>query len=238
MVFSLYGNYSLVLDEVFPDGHNHGDTNPLKVFMEKKPQIANNILTKMEPMVQKLVEKGNSRHSFVQAVLMDYVECQAVAENGLGKLKFLADLMKEKMPAILASKEGLRVACALFNLLEAKDRKAVVKSLPVEEMSTNKIAHLFLIHVANNLDDTQLTKKKVMHDILVKIDDHIEDPCFQSVLNSCLIPLETEEKDGVLQYKSNSILSQDELQSMSLFLDKSTSKKDRMIRATELFKIV
>ena len=58
MVFSMYGNYSLLLDEVFPDGHQNS-ANPLKVFMEKKPQVAVNILTKLEPMVQKLVEKGN-----------------------------------------------------------------------------------------------------------------------------------------------------------------------------------
>ena len=82
------------------------------------------------------------------------------------------------MPAILASSQGLSVACALFNLLDAKDRKAVVKSLPVAEMVTNKIAHLFIIHIANNLDDTQLTKKKVLHDALLKIDDHIDDPNF------------------------------------------------------------
>ena len=37
MIFSLYGNYALVLDEVFPDGHKHGKGNPLKVFMEQKP---------------------------------------------------------------------------------------------------------------------------------------------------------------------------------------------------------
>ena len=79
------------------------------------------------------------------------------------------------MPALLASKEGLKVACGLFNLLDAKDRKAVVKSLPTSEMAINRMAHLFVIHVANNLDDTQLTKKKVMHDVLLKLDDHIED---------------------------------------------------------------
>ena len=82
------------------------------------------------------------------------------------------------MPSLLASKEGLRVACALFNLLDAKDRKAVIKSLPVGEMALNRIAHLFLIHVANNLDDTQLTKKKVLHEVLLKIDENIEDPSF------------------------------------------------------------
>lgn len=168
--------------------------------------------------------------------MLDYVEAQAVED--ISKLKHLAELMKEKMPAILASKEGLKVACALFNLLEAKDRKSVVKSLPCAEMAVNRIAHLFVIHVANNLDDTQLTKKKVLHDVLMKIDDQIEDFNFQNVLNSALMPLETETKNGVLQYKCNSYLTQEDLSSMSLFLDKSTSKKDRKIRSVELFKIV
>ena len=58
------------------------------------------------------------------------------------------------------------------------------------------------------------------------------------MLNASLMPLETEEKDGRIQYKNNSLITPDELQSMSLFLDKSTSKKDRKIRSGELFKIV
>jgi len=147
--------------------------------------------------------------------------------------------MKEKMPALLASMAGLKVACALFNLLDAKDRKAVVKSLPVAEMVTNRIAHLFVIHVANNLDDTQLTKKKLMHDVLIKIDDHIDDFFFQNVLNASLMPLEVEKaENGDLRYKSNGILTAEELSNMSLFLSKSTSKKDRKVRSSELFKIV
>ena len=143
------------------------------------------------------------------------------------------------MPALLASMAGLKVACALFNLLDAKDRKAVVKSLPVAEMVTNRIAHLFIIHVANNLDDTQLTKKKLMHDVLIKIDDHIDDFSFQNVLNASLMPLEVEKSaNGELKYKSNGILTAEELSNMSLFLSKSTSKKDRKVRSSELFKIV
>ncbi len=144
------------------------------------------------------------------------------------------------MPALLASMAGLKVACALFNLLDAKDRKAVVKSLPVAEMVTNRIAHLFIIHVANNLDDTQLTKKKLMHDVLIKIDDNIDDFSFQNVLNASLMPLEVEksENSGELRYKANGILTAEELSNMSLFLSKSTSKKDRKVRSSELFKIV
>jgi hypothetical protein len=72
------------------------------------------------------------------------------------KIKNLADLLREKLPALLNSKNGLVVACAIFNVLDAKDRKLVVKSMKdiVKEMFTNKIAHLFVIHVINNLDDT------------------------------------------------------------------------------------
>lgn len=173
MIFSVYGNYALVLDEVFPAETSCNEVNALKLFMKQKPQIASNILTKLEPMVAKLIEKGNQRHSFVQAIMLDYVQCQI--DTDIEKVKYLADLVKEKIPALLACKEGLQVACGLFNLLDAKDRKIVVKSLPTAEMALNRIAHLFVIHVANSLDDTQLTKKKVLHDVLLKIDDHIED---------------------------------------------------------------
>lgn len=106
--------------------------------------------------------------------MLDYVECQTQKD----KLVFLADLLKEKLPSLLSSKDGLKVSCALFNVLEAKDRKLVVKSLPVAEMTTNKIAHLFLIHVINHLDDTQMTKKKILHEVLKTIDDNINDKNF------------------------------------------------------------
>lgn len=72
------------------------------------------------------------------------------------RIKNLADSLKEKLPTLLASKEGLYVACAVFNILDAKDRKLVVKSLKeiLKEAFTNKIAHLFITHVLNTLDDT------------------------------------------------------------------------------------
>ena len=41
-------------------------------------------------------------------------------------------------------------------MLDAKDRKIVLKSLKedIKEMFTNRLAHLFLIHILLNLDDT------------------------------------------------------------------------------------
>ena len=54
------------------------------------------------------------------------------------------------------------------------------------------------------------------------------------------MPLEVEKSEatGLLSYKANSILTAEELLNMSLYLGKSTSKKDRKVRSSELFKIV
>ena len=181
MVFSLYGNYSLLAQEVLEKNKNAS----LKQFITSKPYISDNLIKRLEPMIQKLIEKGHTRHTIVQSALLDYIECQEDED----KLSFLADLVKETFPALLASRDGLKVACALFNRLDAKDRKIVVKSLPVADMLVNRIAHLFIIHVINNLDDTQLSKKKILNEAIIKIDDYLDDSSYQTVLISALSPL-------------------------------------------------
>ena len=71
MVFSIYGNYSLLAQEVLDKNANA----TLKDFVEAKPQIGENIMKRIEPMVSKLVEKGHTRHTIVQSMLLDYIEC-------------------------------------------------------------------------------------------------------------------------------------------------------------------
>lgn len=80
------------------------------------------------------------------------------------RVKNIANDLKETIPTLLSSKQGLYVACVIFTVLDAKDRKVVVKTLKdiLKEMMTNRIAHLFVIHVINTLDDTMLTKKKIL----------------------------------------------------------------------------
>lgn len=55
MVFSLYGNFTLMLDEILQKTKNAS----LKVFIEQKPQLGGKILDKLDPMLQKMIEKGN-----------------------------------------------------------------------------------------------------------------------------------------------------------------------------------
>ena len=180
MLAAFYGQYFIIFKslETEQDATNDkadGEINKmsLKQFLEKKPQLQTQVLTKIESIVQKLVEKGMARHSIVQAIIADYV----VSQTDIEKVKWLAETTKEKLPSFLASKQGLLVACALFNLLDAKDRKIVVKSLqePLKEMAVNKVASLFLVHVLNTLDDTVISKKKIINDILLTLDDHVDE---------------------------------------------------------------
>jgi hypothetical protein len=48
-------------------------------------------------------------------------------------------------------------------------------------MAINKIAHLFIIHILNNLDDTVISKKKIINDLLLIIDENVNDRCFQNI---------------------------------------------------------
>lgn len=228
----MFGNFQLILQEL----QTKNKTISLKEFMQLKPQLTKDILDKVEPVIIKLVEKGQTRHTIVQAILGDYVECETSKE----KILNIADTVKEKLPALLSSREGLRVACTFFDILDAKDRKVAVKNLPINEMVVNKIAHLFVIHVANTLDDTQLTKKKVLHEALKVIDDHIEDHFFQSVLISALtLPNSLEKKkDKAGKTFHNPFLSIDDLKCILAGQSYSTSKKDDKVRHGELVKIV
>jgi hypothetical protein len=45
----------------------------LKEFIVAKPQLKEQILNKVEGIVQKMFEKGMSRHSIVQAIAKDYI---------------------------------------------------------------------------------------------------------------------------------------------------------------------
>ena len=72
MVFSFYGNYFFLLKEVENDTKDVKQSVSLKDFLDKKPQLRDTIMHKLEKVTGKLVEKGLIRHTIVQAILYDY----------------------------------------------------------------------------------------------------------------------------------------------------------------------
>ena len=57
---------------------------------------------KIERIAVKFVEKGIQRHTLVQAILYDFFK----VEKDVERVKNLADLLKEKVPSLLASKQA------------------------------------------------------------------------------------------------------------------------------------
>ena len=78
MVFSFYGNYFLLLKEVETNNSSvESKTSKnisLKEFLEKKPNLRDQIIHKIEKVANKLVEKGLTRHTVVQAILYDFYQ--------------------------------------------------------------------------------------------------------------------------------------------------------------------
>jgi hypothetical protein len=65
MVHAFYGQYYLLIKTVEDTDIDDGKVMSLKNFISQKPQLAERLLGKIEDIVQKLVEKGMSRHSIV-----------------------------------------------------------------------------------------------------------------------------------------------------------------------------
>lgn len=93
-------------------------------------------------------------------------------------------------------------------------------------MITNKVAHLFIVHIVNNLDDTVSSKKKILNDILLTIDENINDRCFQNIFI------------GIYAPKSKRFFTQEDVDAFEIFQDHTTSKKDPVVRRDELIRIV
>ena len=89
-------------------------------------------------------------------------------------------------------------------------------------MITNKIAHLFIIHVLNNLDDTVLSKKKILNDMILTIDDNKNDPHFSKIFIGIHSPM------------SKRYFAPDEIEAFESFKKHTTSKKEDAIRRKEL----
>ena len=70
MVQAFYGQYFIL----FKVGDESTEKMGLKEFLVLKPTMATQVLEKIEGIVQKLVEKGMSRHSLVQAIICEYIQ--------------------------------------------------------------------------------------------------------------------------------------------------------------------
>lgn len=214
MITAFYGEFFLIIKE------NEGKT--IKELIDEKPIIKEGIVSKLENLTHKLVDKGMTRHTIVQAILFDYV---SIAENE-EQLELL-NMLLEVFPALLSSEKGLQVACGLFAIASSKERRSIIKTLKpvVKEMITNPISSLFILYVCLNLDDTVQTKKSVMNTLVQGYEEsHEQRPAM--VLYSLLLT--------GLQNHVRNVVHKDTITAITFMDANTTSKKEDSTRRREI----
>jgi len=89
-------------------------------------------------------------------------------------------------------------------------------------MITNKVAHLFILHILNNIDDTIISKKKILQDMMLTIDDNKTNEFFQKIFI------------GICNPQSKRYFTDDDIESFNALKEHTSSKKDEPIRRKEL----
>jgi hypothetical protein len=214
LLHAFYGNFFLILQE------NEGKS--IKALVKEKPALKEGILNKLENLSHKFIDKGLARHTLVQAIIYDYVSIADMEQQ-----TDILNMLIENFPALLSSKQGLKVACGLFSIASSKERRTIVKTIKplVEEMATNPISSLFLLYICTSLDDTVLGRKAVMNS-LVKIYEDIHDDKSAIILYSCLLT-------GI-EHPVRNVITKTKLRAMFFHFKTSTSKKEDKIRRKEI----
>ena len=214
LVRAFYGKYFLILEQ------NKGKS--LRNILKEKESLKDQILSQLEEITHKFIDKGLMRHTIVQAIIYDYVSiCSDEQQNEL--LQMLID----HFPSLLGSKPGLKVAWGLFAIASTKERRTIVKTVKplVNEMAVNPISSLFLAYICLRLDDTVLSKKSIMNS-LVKIYEEIKEDKFAMILYSLLLT-------GI-EHPIRNVITKAKHKCMFFNYLKTTSKKDEAVRRKEI----
>ncbi len=214
LLHAFYGNLFLILQE--------NKKMTIKALVKEKPIVKDEILNKLENLSHKLIDKGLTRHTIVQAIIYDFVSIASDEQQNE-----ILQMLLETFPALLSSKQGLKVACGLFAIASSKERRSIVKTIKplAEEMSTNPVSSLFLLYIANSLDDTVLGKKSVVNTLVKNYEDIHEDKN-SMILYSCLLT-------GIENPVRN-VITKAKLRAMFFNFKNTTSKKEAPVRRKEL----
>lgn len=214
LLHAFYDNYFLILQE--------NKDKSIRKVLEDKPALKEGVTSKLESLVHKLIDKGLTRHTIVQALIYDYV---SIADEE--QLNEMLSLLMESFPALLGSKRGLKAACGLFSIASSKERRAIVKTIKplAAEMATNPVSSLFLLYICCTLDDTVLARKSIMNTLVKNYEDIHEDKNAM-ILYSCLLT--------GFEHPVRNVITKSKLMCLLFKYAESTSKKDEKVRRKEL----
>jgi pumilio family protein 6 len=142
-----------------------GGLRSVEELLQQRPEKKEAVLAQLQRRLQRLADKPDvMRHPLAHRLLLDYLSL----ETGLRPREELAAHLREAVPHMVHTWEGARASCLVAELLSAKERKALMKSLKglVVKIAREEHAHLFLLRLLDIVDDTVLSSRLLLQEIL------------------------------------------------------------------------
>lgn len=185
--------------------------------VEKRNIIARNLIG----TITASVDKGSTGFQILHVTMKEYVKIADAKE-----ISEMIEMLHEQFAELVHTPEGCEVACTLIAKANAKERRSLLKSLKAhaESLIKNEHGHMVLVTILMTVDDTVMVHKTFGPAVKEHCAEFIIDKFARRPWIYLLVGL-----DG----KYFSPIAKDFYTKYEL-LSKDTSKKDQLVRRTEL----
>ncbi|CAD6197460.1 unnamed protein product [Caenorhabditis auriculariae] len=161
------------------------DCKDLKGLLEIAPEKKTVIINHMEEIVDALVSKETVQYSLTHRLMLEYFEnCDDERKTSL--LGSLAD----KIPHMVHTPEGSKLAMQLIWFAPAKERKLIVKNFKglAVKAALEHYGYRVLLAIFDTVDDTVLVNKYIVSELGNEISKVIEDKYGELVIRYLVHP--------------------------------------------------
>lgn len=218
IVREFYGSEFAVFRE-----EGHGKT--LASIVEENPTKRQFVMRNLKEVITSAVNKGSIGFNIIHAAMLEYVK--NIDPQTSEREEFI-DLISEQIAEIVHTTEGSQVACLVFSMATAKEKKGLVKALKpfVSKMAEDDQGHIALITLLDTVDDTVLVSKSFSPELKEHLPELIVSKCGRRPLLYILLGRNT-------RYFTPATIKRLEQYDE---LKKNTAKKDDAARLAELNK--
>ncbi|TGJ88210.1 hypothetical protein E0Z10_g529 [Xylaria hypoxylon] len=161
------------------NGTGEGDAAPtaeLSVILEKEPGKRGPIMRYLLDLTNQLIQKKMTGFTMLHDAMYQYY---TNVKMGTEEAKEYVEMIKEDENGDLLknmgfTKYGARLVCLLLAYGTAKDRKQILKTYKdtFQLMSTDPHGHLIILTAYDTIDDTVLTSKSIITELLGKLEQN------------------------------------------------------------------
>lgn len=222
---------------------NEEATADLVKILEQNPGKRGPIMQHLKEMTNQLVQKKTTGFTMLHDALLQYfINCQSGSPEHNEFLEMLRDDEEGDLFKNLAfTKSGSRVVCLALAYGSSKDRRAILKHFKthIKLMAADTHAHMVLVAAYEVIDDTVMTAKAVISELVGKdLDEEAKDNELLALITHIhgrvpiLYPLAEESPKWLLDSFNHAIIK--EVRDIRT----TTSKKDPETRRQELAKAI